>query len=134
MAGKPTGQLQFEQRQLYGRRRQAGLPDQIIDRHRCKAEQIENRPAVRSILAAFVTHKLAVLGVAQSITCIRSLRTIIEMADQFQYIIGGLDQRRTFADQQVASPGSRAVISDPERGAASTTTVPRASPAMIRLR
>ena len=33
-----------------------------------------------------------------------------------------------------ASAASRAVISDPDRGAASTTTVPTARPAMIRLR
>ena len=33
-----------------------------------------------------------------------------------------------------ASAANLAVISDPERGAASITTVPLASPAMIRLR
>lgn len=33
-----------------------------------------------------------------------------------------------------ASAANRAVMSDPDRGAASTTTVPSASPAMIRLR
>lgn len=33
-----------------------------------------------------------------------------------------------------ASAASRAVMSEPDRGAASTTTVPSASPAMIRLR
>ena len=33
-----------------------------------------------------------------------------------------------------ASVASRAVISEPDLGAASTTTVPSASPAMIRLR
>ncbi len=47
---------------------------------------------------------------------------------------GSSGEPGTAITSRPASAAIRAVISDPERGAASTTTVPSASPAMIRLR
>ena len=47
---------------------------------------------------------------------------------------GSSGEPGTAITSRPASAASRAVISEPERGAASTTTVPGASPAMIRLR
>ena len=81
-------------------------------------------------------------------------RTLLaRQADRLDHVGGILHQGGAVADKLVAAlrarverrsghrhhlasrlRGSRAVISEPDRGAASTTTVPALMPAMIRLR
>src|SRR5215471_16387003 len=43
---KPAGQLQFQQHGAYDRWRYTGEPDQIVDRHRARSEQVHDLRAI----------------------------------------------------------------------------------------
>ena len=84
-----TGELQLEQDELDGSGRQAGLADQLIDRHGRRAEQVPDRAAVR--LAGFG-------GLLGDAVARRTRRAEMERADCLQHVLGALDQGRAFAD------------------------------------
>jgi hypothetical protein len=127
VAFEAAGEIQFEQRHLDGPAARAGQADDLVDRHRRWAEQFFD--GAQCVRAVHCLQGLVAFG--------RGADAAFEWTECFDRVSGVLDQGRTVADQLVAalrSAASRAVISDPDRGAASTTTVPLPIPAMIRLR
>jgi hypothetical protein len=144
MAVEAAGQIEFEQRHLNRAAGGTGQTDNLVDGHGRGPEQLLDE-AQRIVAVQFLGREV-----------VRDRRRAhggSRDADGVDHIDGILDQGRSVPNQLVAAlrarverdPGtamtsrpasaaSRAVISEPERGAASTTTVPELMPAMIRLR
>ena len=99
MALQPSGQFQFEQDRLDDGGRAAALSDQFVDAHRHQAEQVGD---ARAIGIARLLRRRGRVG-----TFGRADHAGVDGADLFEDIGRRLDQRRTLADQHVASLRAR---------------------------
>ena len=82
------------------------MPDEFIDRYRCEAEQVDDRRAfdiLRVFLAGFLDDHLVAIC-PQFMARMDGFCPFIKRTNQFQNIIGRLNQSGAFADQHIAAP------------------------------
>ena len=148
MAGTTPRQFQSQQNGKHGALRRAQLPDQLVHRHRGGTQRFFH---LCPNLAGF---RLPIAGRSRGWSIFRFLESGAQDRPQRRQYIGCASvsvapsrssRLQPCARESSGEPGtakisrpcsnaSRAVISDPDRAEASTTTVPNAMPEMSRLR
>ena len=150
MARQAAGQFHFKQNDLHDIGGGVGGACEIVDGDRRRAEKFCNSRSKRvvgrgcfggGVAGGRLAHgrrrnRLAQYGVSTSIT---TAAEVTSVAPSLRSLLvpparGSIGEPGTANTSRPASSASRAVMSEPERSAASTTTTPSDMPAMIRLR